>query len=140
MRRGGRDSGREGGTQTDTAHAPGGESEADSTHRDGRTRRVVAVPHVGLVGRSVCLACLSACDLMSELHKKECVEAVTIVECPPLVVVGLVGYIETPRGLRALTSVWAGHLSEECKRRFYKNWSPTRTDGQKERPFTGSRL
>ncbi|CEM31102.1 unnamed protein product [Vitrella brassicaformis CCMP3155] len=58
----------------------------------------------------------------SKLHKKECVEAVTIVECPPLVVVGLVGYIETPRGLRALTSVWAGHLSEECKRRFYKNW------------------
>jgi len=30
--------------------------------------------------------------------------------------------VETPRGLRALTSVWAGHLSDECKRRFYKNW------------------
>merc|ERR1711957_561434 len=39
-----------------------------------------------------------------------------------MVVVGLVGYIETPRGLRALTSVWAGHLSEECKCRFYKAW------------------
>jgi len=37
-------------------------------------------------------------------------------------VVGFVGYIETPRGLRALTTVWAGHLSEECQRRFYKNW------------------
>lgn len=30
--------------------------------------------------------------------------------------------METPRGLCALTSVWAGHLSEECKRRFYRAW------------------
>lgn len=37
-------------------------------------------------------------------------------------VVGLVGYIETPRGLRSLTTVWAEHLSDELKRRFYKNW------------------
>eukprot|EP00921_Rhytidocystis_pertsovi_P003246 GHVQ01005464.1.p1 GENE.GHVQ01005464.1~~GHVQ01005464.1.p1 ORF type:complete len:398 (+),score=35.96 GHVQ01005464.1:99-1292(+) len=58
----------------------------------------------------------------SKLHKKEVVEAVTVVECPNMVVVGLVGYIETPRGLRALTSVWAGHLSDDCKRRFYKRW------------------
>jgi len=58
----------------------------------------------------------------SKLHKKEVVEAVSVLETPPMVVVGLVGYIETPRGLRALTSVWAGHLSEECKRRFYKAW------------------
>jgi len=39
-----------------------------------------------------------------------------------MVIVGFVGYVETPRGLRALTAVWAGHLSEECKRRFYKSW------------------
>ncbi|CDJ66819.1 60S ribosomal protein L3, putative [Eimeria necatrix] len=58
----------------------------------------------------------------SKLHKKEVVEAVTIVESPPMVCVGLVGYIETPQGLRALSTVWAGHLSEECRRRFYKNW------------------
>jgi large subunit ribosomal protein L3e len=58
----------------------------------------------------------------SKLHKKEVVEAVTILECPPMIVVGFVGYIETPRGLRALTAVWAGHLSDEAKRRFYKNW------------------
>merc|ERR1712141_309078 len=58
----------------------------------------------------------------SKTHKKEVVEAVTIVEAPPLVVVGIVGYVETPRGLRQLTSVWAEHLSEECRRRFYKNW------------------
>jgi len=39
-----------------------------------------------------------------------------------MIVVGLVGYLQTPRGLRALTSVWAQHLSETVKRRFYKNW------------------
>ncbi|KAJ2127126.1 60S ribosomal protein L3, partial [Coemansia sp. RSA 678] len=53
---------------------------------------------------------------------KEIVEAVTVIEAPPMVVVGVVGYIETPRGMRALTSVWAEHLSDEVKRRFYKNW------------------
>jgi large subunit ribosomal protein L3e len=58
----------------------------------------------------------------SKMHKKEVVEAVTIIETPPLVVVGVVGYVETPRGLRSLTTVWAEHLSDECKRRFYKNW------------------
>jgi len=56
----------------------------------------------------------------SKLHKKEVVEPVTIVETPPMICVGFVGYVETPRGLRALTTVWAGHLSDECKRRFYK--------------------
>lgn len=39
-----------------------------------------------------------------------------------MMVVGVVGYIETPRGLRALKTIWAEHLNEECKRRFYKNW------------------
>lgn len=56
------------------------------------------------------------------MHKREVVEAVTIVETPPLIVVGVVGYVETPRGLRTLTTVWASHLSDELKRRFYKNW------------------
>jgi large subunit ribosomal protein L3e len=39
-----------------------------------------------------------------------------------MIVVGLVGYIDTPHGMRTLNTVWAQHLSEECKRRFYKNW------------------
>jgi len=56
----------------------------------------------------------------SKLHKKEVVEPVSILEAAPMMVVGYVGYVETPRGLRALTAVWAAHLSEECKRRFYK--------------------
>ncbi|KAF2800047.1 60S ribosomal protein L3 [Melanomma pulvis-pyrius CBS 109.77] len=58
----------------------------------------------------------------AKLHKKEIVEAVTIIETPPMIAIGLVGYIETPRGLRSLTTVWAEHLSDEIKRRFYKNW------------------
>merc|ERR1712098_665621 len=52
----------------------------------------------------------------------EVAEAVTIIECPPMVCVGLVGYTESTQGLRAVTTVWAGHLSDEVKRRFYKNW------------------
>lgn len=59
---------------------------------------------------------------LPEIHKKEVVEAVSIIETPPMMVVGVVGYIETPRGLRVLKTIWAEHLSEECKRRFYKNW------------------
>merc|ERR1712193_482874 len=62
----------------------------------------------------------------SKVNKKDIVEAVTIIETPPMVAVGLVGYIKTPRGLRALKTVWAQHLSEECKRRFYKNWSKSK--------------
>lgn len=58
----------------------------------------------------------------SKLHKKEVVEAVTIIETPPVMAVGVVGYVETPYGLRSLTTVWAEHLSDEIRRRFYKNW------------------
>jgi len=58
----------------------------------------------------------------AKIHKKEVVEAVTIIETPPMIVVGLVGYVETSAGLRTLTTVWAEHLSESVKRNFYKNW------------------
>merc|ERR1711898_78827 len=62
----------------------------------------------------------------SKAHKKEVVEAVTIIEAPPMIVVGMVGYYETPRGLKAATTVWAEHISDECKRRFYKNWGKSK--------------
>eukprot|EP00008_Paramoeba_atlantica_P013099 CAMPEP_0201475728 /NCGR_PEP_ID=MMETSP0151_2-20130828/1092_1 /ASSEMBLY_ACC=CAM_ASM_000257 /TAXON_ID=200890 /ORGANISM="Paramoeba atlantica, Strain 621/1 / CCAP 1560/9" /LENGTH=398 /DNA_ID=CAMNT_0047855893 /DNA_START=63 /DNA_END=1259 /DNA_ORIENTATION=- len=58
----------------------------------------------------------------SKMNKKEVVEAVTIVETPPMMVVGFVGYRETPNGLRCVGSIWAQHLSDECRRRFYRNW------------------
>jgi len=54
--------------------------------------------------------------------KKDVVHSATVVECPPMKVIGLVGYVETPRGLRALSSVWAQNLDNDVKRRFYKNW------------------
>jgi large subunit ribosomal protein L3e len=58
----------------------------------------------------------------SKLNKKETLEAVTIIETPPMVVVGLVGYKATPRGLKTFSTVWANYLDESVKRRFYKNW------------------
>ncbi|KAJ6234954.1 60S ribosomal protein L3 [Anaeramoeba flamelloides] len=58
----------------------------------------------------------------SDLHKKEIVEDVPIIETPPMIAVGLVGYKRTPKGLRAITTVWAQIISKECKRRFYKSW------------------
>jgi len=74
---------------------------------------------------------------LSEIHKKEVVEAVSIIETPPMMVVGVVGYIETPRGLRVLKTIWAEHLSEECKRRFYKNWYVVNVDEMKLRSSVG---
>ncbi len=59
----------------------------------------------------------------AKMHKKEIVEAVTIIETPPMVIVGVIGYVQTPRGLRSIATVWAEHLSDEFKRRLYKNWS-----------------
>lgn len=39
----------------------------------------------------------------------------------------MVGYIETPRGLRALATVWANHLDQGTLRRFYKNWMSSKS-------------
>merc|ERR1712000_684395 len=39
-----------------------------------------------------------------------------------MTITGIVGYVETPTGLRTLTTVWAQHLSTEFLRRLYKNW------------------
>jgi len=69
--------------------------------------------------------------LGSKLNKKEVVEAVTIIETPPMWVVGICGYVETPNGLRTLTTVWAQNLGEEFRRRLYKNWSRS-----KQKAFT----
>ena len=57
-----------------------------------------------------------------KLIKKDITEQGTVIECPPMKIVGLVGYIETPRGLRALSTVWAEKIPDDLKRRFYKNW------------------
>merc|ERR1711953_307051 len=57
-----------------------------------------------------------------KMDKKDIVEPVTVIETPPMVGVGIVGYVETPRGLRTLKTVWAAHISDEARRRFYGNW------------------
>merc|ERR1711998_538190 len=53
----------------------------------------------------------------SKAHKKESCECVTLIETPPMVAFGMVGYVKTPFGLRTLKTVWAEHLNEEVKRR-----------------------
>jgi len=58
----------------------------------------------------------------SKAHKKEILEAVTILDTPPMIVNGIVGYVRTPRGLRTLTTAWAAHVDDDVRRRFYKNW------------------
>jgi len=55
--------------------------------------------------------------------KKDMVDAATVIETPPMVVVGMVGYVQTPRGLRAMSTVWAQKLPQGVIRRFYKNYS-----------------
>ena len=67
----------------------------------------------------------------SKANKKEVVEAVTILEAPPMVVVGIVGYRETPVGLKCIGTVWAHHVSTAFKRRYYKNWK-----GSSQKAFT----
>ncbi|WP_411023423.1 50S ribosomal protein L3, partial [Salmonella sp. s51228] len=39
-----------------------------------------------------------------------------------MVIIGIVGYIETPRGLKTLNTILTHYISKQCLRRFYKNW------------------
>ena len=61
------------------------------------------------------LLCLQVEKPGSKLHKKEAAEAVTLIETPPMIVVGVVGYVMTPRGLRTLNTIWAGESMVACK-------------------------
>lgn len=67
----------------------------------------------------------------SKMHKKEGLDAVTIIEAPPMVVVGVVGYKQTPTGLKAIGTVWAKNISNEFRRVYYKDWCRS-----KKRAFT----
>jgi hypothetical protein len=60
--------------------------------------------------------------LYALVRKSEVVNAVSILETPSMVAISVVRYVETPLGLRTLTSVFADYLNEEFKRRLYKNW------------------
>jgi large subunit ribosomal protein L3e len=52
-------------------------------------------------------------------NSKEILDAVTVVEAPPMVVFGIVGYERTASGLRRLGPVLAPNLSEGVMRRMY---------------------
>lgn len=58
----------------------------------------------------------------STLHNQQAIDTATILDTPPMVCCGIVGYARTPAGLRPVSTVWAAHLSESARRRFYKNW------------------
>lgn len=61
-------------------------------------------------------------DESRDISTKETFEAVTVIETPLMIIVGVVKYVKTPRDLCTLNTVWDQHLSEEGKMRFYKNW------------------
>jgi len=58
----------------------------------------------------------------SKIVKKEICEPVTVIETPPMIAVGIIGYEKTPKGLRIIRTIFAKHLSNEFRRTFYKNW------------------
>lgn len=62
----------------------------------------------------------------SKLAKKEILDAVTILEAPPCVVFGLVGYKTTPQGLKCIKTVISEHIDESVKRRFYRRYARSR--------------
>jgi len=52
---------------------------------------------------------------------KQVIKNATILDAPKMIGVGVVGYMQTPTGMRVHSTVWAAHISESCKRRFYHN-------------------
>ena len=41
-----------------------------------------------------------------------------------MIAVDIVGYIETPRGMKALKTVWAEHIGEECQEKVLQELVP----------------
>merc|ERR1712065_72550 len=76
----------------------------------------------------------------SKAHKKEILESVSIIDTPPMIAVGVVGYVETPRGLRNFTTVWGSEISDEFKRRLYKNCQVVRVICHTQPSLTPLRL
>ncbi|KAL7715027.1 60S ribosomal protein L3 [Entamoeba marina] len=58
----------------------------------------------------------------TKLPKDGVLEPVTIVDAPPMVAAGIVGYRKTSTGMRAISSLFAEHVADEFKRRYYKRW------------------
>ena len=67
----------------------------------------------------------------SKMSDQEVVEAATVIDTPPMVVVGVVGYVRTPQGLKTVTTAMAKSLSDTFRRRLYHKWA-----GSKKLAFT----
>ncbi len=63
---------------------------------------------------------------------QEFVEPVTFLEAPPMVVFGIVGYQNTPNGLKRTKYILANYLSEAVLRRLYKKYSDPLYKEEKE--------
>lgn len=53
---------------------------------------------------------------------KEILEAVTVLEAPPMVVFGIQGYVNTSEGLKLKTTLISSHVNQSVIRRFLKNF------------------
>ncbi|KAH0576566.1 Ribosomal protein L3 [Spironucleus salmonicida] len=51
------------------------------------------------------------------LHNKQIVDQATVIDTPPMIGCGIVGYVRTASGIRPLTTVYATHLAASMKRR-----------------------
>lgn len=54
-------------------------------------------------------------------NNKDITETVTLIETPPMTVVGVVGYKASSKGLEKLGVVWAKHLAQEFIKRICKS-------------------
>lgn len=57
----------------------------------------------------------------SYVHNKDITEVVTLLETPPMTVVGVVGYKPTSKGLTKIGVVWAKHLGQDFLKRVTKS-------------------
>merc|ERR1719230_2069990 len=62
----------------------------------------------------------------SKLHNKETSEGTTVIETPPMTIVGLVGYIRSPNGTKQFKTIWAKHVNDGFKKRIVRNWYKTK--------------
>jgi len=85
-----------------------------------RWPRVDEVKPLGFAGYKVGMTHVFAIEdnPNSPFYERELFKAATIIECPPLVVVGVRAYEGTPYGLRALTEVWTEKLPRYIDRVF----------------------
>lgn len=62
------------------------------------------------------------CQIKKTVSTVEVLEAVTVIETPPVVVFGVVGYTYTPKGLLRTKVAHSSHVNESVLRRFYKKF------------------